>query len=178
MDAVFDPTKFIGAAVVPAVMISACGLFCLALYNRLGNLVARLRSLSRERLRGEEMTRALILPHGIDRDEGRFSGWVRRMLGRGSQGVLGRARLIRDALSCLIAAVLCMALCCLLGGLATVWPACAYVALAAFVAGDGLIVGGLALALWELRLGLRPAEGESRMVETMLEIRDRQRDSA
>src|SRR5262249_59238466 len=140
--------------------------------------VGRLRWLWRGRLREDEMTRGLILPAEYDQDEERFSGWVRRMLGRGSQGVLGRARLIRDALTCLIAAVLCMALCCLAGGLATVWRPCAYLALAAFVAGDLLIVLGLVLALWELRLGLRPAEGESRMVETMLEIRDRQRDSA
>ena len=174
----FDPAKFIGTAVVPGVMISACGLFCLALYNRLGNIVSRLRALSRERMRGEEMARPLAIAEPDERGEGHFARWARRMLGRGSQGVLGRARLVRDALSCLIGAVLCMALCSLAGGLATLWAPSAYLALAFFLAGDLLIVLGLGLALWELRLALRPVEIESRMIEKMLEIRDRQRDSA
>ena len=173
----FDPAKFIGAAVVPAVMISACGLLCLALYNRLANVVSRLRALSRERMRESEMVRPFA-PAQAGVGAERFSRWVRRMLGRGSQGVLGRARLLCDALTCLIGAILCMALCSLAGGLATRWASWAWLALALFVAGDLLIVLGLGLALWELRLALGPAQIESRMVETMLEIRDRQRESA
>lgn len=166
-----DPAKFVGAAVVPAVMISACGLFCLALYNRLAAIVARLRALSREKMHGDK-------PSLAGRAEQRRSRWVRRMLGRGSRGVLARARLVRNALSCLMGAVLCMAFCCLAGGLATVWAEAAYLALAAFVAGDLLIVVGLSLALWELRLALRPAEDEARLVETMLEVGQRPRESA
>jgi hypothetical protein len=174
----FDATKFIGAAVVPPVMISACGLFCLALYNRLANIVSRLRILSRERMRGEELVRPLFGPKPAEVGEERFSQWVQRMLDRGSQGVLGRARLVRDALSCLMGAVLFMVLCCMAGGLATLWSPCAYLALAFFLVGDLLIVLGLGLSLWELRLALGPAEIESRMIETILDIRDRQSDSS
>src|SRR4051794_28165345 len=116
MHPMFEPAKFIGAAVVPAGMISAGGVFFLAPYKPLAAIVARLRAISRERMRGEEMAKPLA-----EEGEGHFSPWVRRMLGRGAQGVLGRAKLVRDALTCLIGAVLCMAMCSLAGGLATVW---------------------------------------------------------
>lgn len=50
-----DPSTHMWAAiitssVVPVVIISACGLLCLAFYNRLAVVVTRLRSLQRERL--------------------------------------------------------------------------------------------------------------------------------
>jgi len=42
--------QIIPSSVVPVVIISACGLLCLAFYNRLAYIVTRLRSLQRERL--------------------------------------------------------------------------------------------------------------------------------
>src|SRR3990172_3686532 len=46
--------RIISAAVVPAVLISACGLLCLAFYNRLGVVLARLRGLGDESLKSQE----------------------------------------------------------------------------------------------------------------------------
>src|SRR5580700_6237520 len=45
-----DLTHVISSAVVPVVIISACGLLCLAFYNRLAAIVSRLRAFQRERL--------------------------------------------------------------------------------------------------------------------------------
>jgi len=46
--------NIISVSVVPVVIISACGLLCLAFYGRLAALVARLRTFQREMLRGQE----------------------------------------------------------------------------------------------------------------------------
>lgn len=176
MPGAVNPDLFIAAAVVPAVLISACGLLCLALYNRLSNIVARLRQLVRERMRGDELARGLfVAPPGAPSDE-HFPHWVRRMLDRSAQGVLRRAQVVRNALSFLIGAIACLVMASLAAGLTTLWSGLAYVEMAFFVAGELLMLAGLALALWELRLALRPVEIETRMVEAMLDLRERHRD--
>ena len=45
-----DWSKIITAGTAPIIVISACGLLCLAFYNRLAAVVTRLRSFHRERL--------------------------------------------------------------------------------------------------------------------------------
>ena len=47
-------SHIIAAGVGPIIVISACGLLCLALYNRLTAVVTRLRSFQRERLHEQE----------------------------------------------------------------------------------------------------------------------------
>ena len=51
----FDWAKIINASVVPVVIISACGLLCLAFYNRLAAIVSRLRGFQRERLHEQQL---------------------------------------------------------------------------------------------------------------------------
>src|SRR3954468_356943 len=46
--------KIITAGVGPIIVISACGLLCLAFYNRLAAVVTRLRSFHREQLSEQE----------------------------------------------------------------------------------------------------------------------------
>ena len=50
-----DWAKIISASVVPVVIISSCGLLCLAFYNRLAAIVSRLRGFQRERLHEQEL---------------------------------------------------------------------------------------------------------------------------
>src|SRR3954451_32322 len=47
-------TRIISAGVGPIIVISACGLLCLAFYNRLAAVVTRLRSFHREQLHEQE----------------------------------------------------------------------------------------------------------------------------
>src|SRR5436853_6699264 len=47
---VTDWSRIVSAGVVPIIVISACGLLCLAFYNRLAAIVTRLRAFHRERL--------------------------------------------------------------------------------------------------------------------------------
>src|SRR5437762_11515453 len=49
-----DWSKVISAGVGPIIVISACGLLCLAFYNRLAAVVTRLRAFDRERLHEQE----------------------------------------------------------------------------------------------------------------------------
>ena len=51
-----DWAKIISSSVVPVVIISACGLLCLAFYNRMAAIVSRLRGFQRERLRVQSKT--------------------------------------------------------------------------------------------------------------------------
>src|SRR6476620_4889188 len=50
-----DWSKVIAAGVGPIIVISACGLLCLAFYNRLAAVVTRLRSFHREQLQEQEI---------------------------------------------------------------------------------------------------------------------------
>ena len=49
-----DWSNIITAGVGPVIVISACGLLCLAFYNRLAAVVTRLRGFHRERLHEHE----------------------------------------------------------------------------------------------------------------------------
>jgi hypothetical protein len=162
----FDPAAYISAAVVPVVMISACGLLTLALYNRLSSIVTRLRTLLRERAEGHDVADLAPAEAGAAREDTTDRRRLHEMLDRAAHHVLRRARLVRAALAYLLGAMMCLALCSLTGGVGTVWQGAAYVALAFFVA-------GLLAALLELRLALRPVEIESRVVVALLQRREK-----
>src|SRR3982751_246916 len=97
-----DLSKIIPAAVAPIIVISACGLLCLAFYNRLAAVVTRLRAFDRERLaeqdavgrqrRSDEPDESIIHGHQA----------LLRALEVQTQHVIHRARLIRRTLFCLL----------------------------------------------------------------------------
>ena len=87
-----DWAKIISASVVPVVIISACGLLCLAFYNRLAAIVSRLRSFQRKRLHEQELL------HSAGPEEGPEHSRRRRLLEHlesQTAGVVHRAKLIR-----------------------------------------------------------------------------------
>jgi hypothetical protein len=139
-----DPAAVVAAAVVPAALMSAGGLVALALYNRLAAIMTRLRGLVRERARGEGPA---------------------PLLGEQIPQMLRRARLVRDALSCLLGALAAFGLCSAAQGLSRLWAAAGWAALGAFLAGQLLLACGLLLALLELRQALRPVEMEAKWAE-------------
>src|SRR4051794_3639199 len=147
-----DWSRVISAGVGPIIVISACGLLCLAFYNRLAAVVTRLRAFHREQLQEQE-TLARLRGAGGGEDELallRHQEMV-GMLEVQTQRITRRARLIRRTLTCLLLTIALLAACSLAVGLSTVWPAAAYAAVPLFVLGLLLLIVGVVFALLELR---------------------------
>lgn len=147
--------QFIQQLVAPVVMISACGLLCLALYNRLAVVVTRLRGFNYERftvtgrlgrLGPEARTgaRALQLQARLD------------MLERQVESILARARLLRNALISLILGALCMLACSLAIGISILAFPAQFAAIGLFLVGVASMFVGMLLALIELTRSLDP----------------------
>jgi hypothetical protein len=156
-----DWPRVISASVIPVVIISACGLLCLAFYNRLSSLVSRLRTFHRERLAAQEQLDRLRATADM---RGAPNTLLLEVLEEQTAHLLRRARLIRSTLVCLLCTIACLTLCSLLSGLGTVWPPAAVGAVALFVAGMGLLLAGVVLAILELRRALDPVELETQFV--------------
>lgn len=163
-----DVVRAIQLLVAPVVMISACGLLCLALYNRLAVIVGRARAFNRERLEArEELLRAQNttverkVAEELERRLATLDDQVRQ--------ILVRARLVRGALLCLLTTVLCMIASSLALGISTVAEGAAYGALAAFVLGALAFACGVVLAFRELLRALDPLVLEGSQIHVVSE---------
>lgn len=161
--------KVVAASVVPVVIISACGLLCLAFYNRLSAVVSRLRGFHRERLHEQlQLDRYGGAPtdpaaaEALRRHE-RLLAVLQEQTGR----VFRRAKLIQSTLLCLLSTIACLTLCSLLTGFSVIVPAAAGAAIALFLAGLVLLLAGVVLAIMELRRALDPVELEGRFVDSL-----------
>jgi hypothetical protein len=159
-----EAVQTIQLLVAPVVMVSACGLLCLALYNRLAAVVGRLRAMAKEEVDTLARLSLAGAEPGKKTPERRLRARV-TTLEEQVDHVMSRARLIRAALTCLLSAVLCMLVCSLALGLSVVARAFATVALGAFFAGVLVMIAGVILALGELRIALVPAALEHEAVE-------------
>jgi|GEM_PF-2254413 len=145
---------------IPVVMISANGLVCLALYNRLAAITARLRLFYRERFDLDLRLLAESSPDG-ERSEREIRLRERlTVLDEQCQMILRRARYVRNALVLLLSSVVGMLAITLLLGLAYQLPILAPVALTIFVLSVLLMISGVVLAICELLLVLEPVEAE------------------
>jgi hypothetical protein len=164
-----DWTKIISAGVGPIIVISACGLLCLAFYNRLAAVVTRLRAFHRERLHAHDaLTKAR---DAVPPDE---LAIVRQqeligMLQVQMDHVGRRARWVQRALACLLLTIGCLAVCSLAIGLSTVWRQLEYTAVVMFVIGLALMVSGVGCALVELQGALDPVDLEGRFVREVID---------
>ena len=157
-------TGIISAGVGPIIVISACGLLCLAFYNRLAAVVTRLRSLHREQLHEQE---ALSLLRASQ--EAAEADLVRRqevlgMLRVQIDTIQRRAGWIRRTLACLLMTIACLAACSLALGIAVVFPVFGYVAVPLFVIGLLLLILAVVLAMVELEHALDPVTLETRFI--------------
>jgi Zn-dependent alcohol dehydrogenase len=156
-----DWSRIVSASAVPVVIISACGLLCLAFYNRLSSIVSRLRAFHRERLAAQEqLDRAGATGHA----RGAPHALLLEVLEEQTAHVLRRARLIRSTLVCLLCTIACLTGCSLLSGLGAVWPPAAVGAVVLFVGGMGLMLAAVTFAILELRRALDPVELETEFV--------------
>ena len=159
-----DWAKVVSASVVPVVIISACGLLCLAFYNRLAAIVGRLRGFQRERLREQE----LLQREDADADEIEVHRKLLDLLEAQTARVTRRAKLIRLTLQFLLLAIGFLVVCSMLLGLSVVWPAAMIASVILFMLGLASMLGAIISAMLELHASLEPAELESQFVSDLL----------
>src|SRR6478735_6266049 len=101
-----DLSKVVGVGVGPIIVISACGLLCSTFYNRITNVITRLRAFQRERLAEQ---------NALDRetDEGVKSRRIEllALLETQTDKLVYRVRLIRRTLFCLLVTIASLVLC-------------------------------------------------------------------
>jgi len=131
----------------PAGMISACGLLCLAMYNRFSSLSVRLRAQFRDRaelsasLSATSRTRATVF---------QTQNQIQRLI----DVQIKRLRMIRNALTSLILCIFCMVLCSLAIGLSLLCEEASWLALGLFILGLLNLSAGAGFALRELACSL------------------------
>ncbi|MGC4031433.1 MAG: DUF2721 domain-containing protein [Tepidisphaeraceae bacterium] len=153
-----DLSKVVSTGVGPIIVISACGLLCLALYNRMAAVVTRVRSYQRELLSEEFSLRELAERKN---ESGSTLKVVRHehviaMLRVQIDRISGRARLLRRALFSLLMSVLLMSLCALLLGLSVLLPGLVAVAATFFALGIASMCVAVVFAMVELTRSLDP----------------------
>jgi len=172
MPPMLDWNGIISAGVGPIIVISACGLLCLAFYNRFSTLVARIRSMHREQFeQTDRLSRAKARPDEASQDQA-SQDIVRAqellgMLKVQTERLGRRARLIRGTLMCLLATIGYLSACSLCLGLSAICPPLARAAAVLFVVGMVTMIIGVALAMVELLQALDPVELESRFVSDL-----------
>ena len=160
-----QPLETIESFVAPVVMISANGLLCLALYNRLAAIVSRTRTINKERF--DQLARLAVTPPAVAVE----AEHLRRraaMLDEMGHQLFDRVRMLRDSLICLLLSVLVMLGCSLALGLAPMSRVCGPIALVLFVSGAAVMFWGIVLAIQELRVSLDPLTYEHAEIERWL----------
>ena len=157
--------QVLSSAVVPVIVISACGLLSLAFYNRLAAVVARLRALHRERLHEQDFLDGPTVRAETIRAR---HAQVLRMLEVQTTRVVGRARLLRATLLCLLSTIACLTACSLAAGLSVMLPRAVYAATALFITGMLLLLVAVSFAMREMMSALDPIEMESHFVAGVL----------
>lgn len=164
--------EIITSSVVPVVIISACGLLCMAFYNRLAVVVTRLRSLQRERIAEYK--------HLFELEEGKKGEYVKKetehflhFLEDQTVDVLKRARYLRNCIFYLILSIFSLILTSLSIGLSLFFSYLDYVVLCFFVLGLAFLIVALCFAILEIKIALNPIKMESgfvqRLIKTQLE---------
>jgi hypothetical protein len=144
----------ISQLLAPVVLISACGLISLALYNRLAAIVGRLRQFHHERIQ-----QLAHLEKAGTSEQVVMQARITELQTQSDQ-VLRRARLVRNAVMALLACIASMLLCSLAIGLSMSFRVMDTAALVLFVLGLLLMLFGIGLALWELADALKQVEYE------------------
>jgi hypothetical protein len=151
-----DAIRLLSTSVTPVVLISACGLVTLALYNRLNAILLRLRAFHQQKI---ELLR--------NPEAGGDQPSVLDLIDSQIRKVTGKARAVQKGLYCLLGAVLAFLLCSLLAGLAVLHESLGLAALGTHVLGVSLFFVGTGWAIRELTLSLTPLEEESAYLEVL-----------
>ncbi len=161
-----DALRFISLSVTPVVLISACGLITLALYNRLGTILARIRDLHRQKIQ--------LIERLEPSTDGRPPGdeeLLLELLDAQVGAVTVKAKTVQRGLFCLLAAVLAFLLCSLLAAASGLHDLVGALALSMHVVGLALAAAGIGWAIRELTLSISPLEEESAFLAELTERR-------
>lgn len=135
-----DLSKVVSAGVGPIIVISACGLLCSAFYNRMTNVITRLRAFQRERL--AEQTH-------LDRETDPAMRAKRQellaMLSSQTDSLVRRVHYIRRTIFCILCTIASLVLCSMTLGLSVFVPGLIVVAVTMFVLGLTLLLAGIGL---------------------------------
>ena len=146
---------------LPVVLISANGLICLALYNRLAAITARLRSFCREQFEMRmKLTELETCSHPPSQKV--MSHLVERLkvLEEQRSAIFRRALQLRNGLILLLASIVGMLLSSLLLGIALEFSLHPAIPLTAFVLGTLAMISGIGFAIRELIAALDPVSAE------------------
>lgn len=176
-----DPSTHMWAAiitssVVPVVIISACGLLCLAFYNRLAFVVTRLRSLQRERLAEYKEIFHLEEKHRGELARQEAEQFL-HFLEDQTVEVLKRARYLQKCIFGLIFSIFSLVLTSFLIGLSVPFPILDAGVLFFYVLGLLSLLYGLVYAVMEIHIALNPIQMESGFVQKLIKS-ELQRDIA
>ena len=163
-----DLSKVISAGVGPIIVISACGLLCSTFYNRMTNVITRLRAFQRERLAEQA-----LLDRETDEAMRVKRGELLDVLSQQTDRLVRRVRYVRRTLFCLLLTICCLILCSLSLGLSVIVPPAIYVSIATFVLGLTLLLIGLGFAMIDLTLSLDPVVLETSFVARRVRRIDR-----
>ena len=154
-----DLNKVVTAGVGPIIVISACGLLCSTFYNRITNVIVRLRAIQRERLSEESyLLRETEEPARLRRSE------LLAVLGTQTDSLVRRIKILRSVLFCLLCTIVTMVLCSLLLGLSMINPGLIGWSVAFFILGLTLLIMAMAFALMDLMVAIQPVVMESEYV--------------
>ena len=172
----WDHLPTIQTLVAPIAVISADGLLCLALYNRMAAVIGRSRNINRERF---ELSARLSAADPSVADPPETAHIERRLhvLDELGHQLFDRVRYVRDSLVCLLVAVLLMLGCSLAIGLTAVVAWFHRIALALFVLGVLVMMLGIVKAIQELWIALSPVLFEHEMMERSFDERTGQEES-
>lgn len=160
-------SEMISLSTVPVVIISACGLLCLAFYNRFSVITTLLRSLQKERL--SEYKELFKIEQKIkdplfQKESEKFLQFLEEQ----ATGILRRARLLRNGIFCLIIAVFSLVWTSFLIGLSLTFPFLDPCVPIFFVAGLLFLLTGLFFAGMEIKVALNPIQMESDFVQGLV----------
>ena len=166
---IFDWSRMAAAAVVPVVVVSACALLCLALYNRLAVVVGRLRGFERERIEAATtLARLRVHESPLAADVLRQEK-VLANLAQQAAAVTRRGHLVQWAIGLLMSAICSLMLTSLCSGLGTLFHSLTYVAAGMFIVGVLLMLAGVIEALRELQMALDPILLEMQAIDELEE---------
>jgi len=153
-----DVGRILSVSVTPVVLISACGLITLALYNRLASILGRLRLCQQQQL-------DLLKQFDSDASEGIESQLelVERQIAK----VTHKAKTIQKGLLCLLTAVVGFLCCSIFAAATVVSEAFGPAAVVAHILGLLLFAAGIGWAIRELLASVSPLEDVNEYLETI-----------
>jgi hypothetical protein len=148
-----DTVRLLSISVTPVVLISACGLIMLALYNRLNAILVRIRAFHQQKITLLED----VGKRETDDQRQRLLDMIDSQISK----VTAKAKAIQRGLYCLLSAVMAFLMCSLLTPAVLLHERVGIAALAMHVIGLLLFLAGIACAIRELKLSLIPLEEEN-----------------